>query len=79
MCLKDKRDVYQDGKEETLIRTIVNHLPAEYDAVMKSVRDLSRFRKYGKEGDIGAITNLEDNSRLNYSADRLPAYLSRIS
>jgi hypothetical protein len=75
MCPKDKRDAYQDGKEETLIRIILNHLPAEYDAAVKSVRDLSRLRKYGEEGDIGAITNLEDNSRLNYSADWLPAYL----
>jgi hypothetical protein len=74
MCPKDKRDAYQEGKEEQLIRIILNHLPAEYDAAVKSVRDLSRLRKYGEEGDIGAITNLEDNSRLNYSADWLPAY-----
>jgi hypothetical protein len=74
MCPKGKRDAYQDGKEEQLIRSILNHLPAEYDAAVKLVRDLSRLRKYGKEGDIGAITNLEDNSRLNYSADWLPAY-----
>jgi hypothetical protein len=71
MCPKDKRDAYQEGKEEQLIRIILNHLPAEYDAVVKSVRDLSRLRKYGEEGDIAAITNLEDNSRLNYSADWL--------
>jgi len=75
MCPKDKRDAYQDGKEETLIRIILNHLPAEYDAAVKSVRDLSRLRKYGEEGDIHQITNLEDNSRLNYSADWLPNYL----
>jgi hypothetical protein len=75
MCPKDKRDAYQDGKEETLIRIILNHLPAEYDAAVKSVRDLSRLRKYGEEGDIHRITNLEDNSRLNYSADWLPNYL----
>jgi hypothetical protein len=74
MFPKDKRDAYQDGKEETLIRIILNHLPAEYDAAVKSVRDLSRLRKYGEEEDIGAITNLEDNSRLNYSVDWLPAY-----
>jgi hypothetical protein len=74
MCPKDKRDADQEGKEEQLIRIILNHLPAEYDAAVKSVRDLSRLRKYGEEGDIGAITNLEDNSRLNYSADWLPAY-----
>ncbi len=77
MCLKGKRDAYQDGKEETLIRIILNHLPAEYeyDAAVKSVRDLSRLRKYGEEGDIHQIINLEDNSRLNYSADWLPDYM----
>ncbi len=75
MCPKDKRDTYQDGKEEQLIRIILNHLPAEYDAAVKSVRDQSRLRKYGEEGDIHQITNLEDNSRLNYSADWLPDYL----
>jgi hypothetical protein len=75
MCPKDKRDTYQDGKEETLIRLILRLLPAEYDASAKSVRDLSRLRKYGEEGDITQITNLEDNSRLNYSTDWLPDYL----
>ena len=75
MCPKDKRDEYQDGKEETLVRLILRLLPAEYDASVKSVRDLSRLRKYGEEGDITQITNLEDNSRLNYSADWLPDYL----
>jgi hypothetical protein len=75
MYSKDKRDAYQDGQEETLIRMILRFLPAEYDAAMKSVRDLSRLRKYGEEGDITQITNLEDNSRLNYSANWLPDYL----
>ncbi len=74
MCPKDKRNAYQDGKEETLIRIILNHLPAEYDSAVKAVRDLSRLIKYGEGGDISQITNLEDNSRLNYSADWLPAY-----
>jgi hypothetical protein len=74
MCPKDKKDAHQEGKEEQLIRIILNHLPAEYDAAVKSVRDLSRLRKYGEEGDIGTTTNLEDNSRLNYSADWLPSY-----
>jgi hypothetical protein len=62
-------------KEDTLIRIILNHLPAEYNTAVKSVRDLLRLRKYGEEGDIHQITNLEDNSRLNYSADWLPDYL----
>ena len=75
MCPKDKRDTYQEGTEQTLVRTILRLLPAEYDASVKAVRDLSRLRKYGEQGDITAITNLEDNSRLNYSADWLPDYL----
>jgi hypothetical protein len=75
MCPKDKRDNYQDGTEQTLVRMILRLLPAEYDAAIKSVRDLSRLRKYGEEGDITQITNLEDNSRLNYSTDWLPDYL----
>ena len=59
---------------ETLIRLILRYLPIDYDAAVKSVRDLSRLRKYGEEGDITKITNLEDNSRLNYSTDWLPDY-----
>ncbi len=35
MCPKDKRDGYQDGSEETLIRAILRYLPAEYDAAVK--------------------------------------------
>ncbi len=75
MCPKDKRDTYQEGTEQTLVRTILRLLPAEYDASVKAVRDLSRLRKYGEQGDITAITNLEENRRLNYSADWLPDYL----
>jgi hypothetical protein len=75
MCPKDKRDTYQDETEQTLVRMILRFLPAEYDASVKAVRDLSRLRKYGEQGGITAITNLEDNSRLNYSVDWLPDYL----
>ena len=38
MCPKDKRDGYQDGSEETLIRLILRYLPVDYDAAVKSVR-----------------------------------------
>jgi hypothetical protein len=51
MYPKNKRDAYQDGKEETMIRMILRFLPVEYDAAVKSVRDLSRLRKYGEEGE----------------------------
>jgi hypothetical protein len=54
----NKRDDYEDGKETTLTRMIIRKLPKEYDAAVKSVRDLHRFRTYGKEGEIGTITNL---------------------
>ncbi len=57
-----------------MIRIILQHLPVEYDAAVKSVRDLLRLRKYGEGGDIDQIMNLEDNNRLNYSTDWLPAY-----
>jgi len=75
MCPKDKRDHYEDGKETTLTRLIIRKLPKEYDAAVKSVRDLHRFRTYGKEGEIGTITNLEDNTRRNYETEWLPVYL----
>jgi hypothetical protein len=42
---------------------------------VKTVRDLHRFRAYGKEGDISKITNLEDNTRRNYETEWLPRYL----
>ncbi len=48
MCPNDKRDTYQEGTEQTLVRTILRLLPAEYDASVKAVRDLSRLRKYGE-------------------------------
>jgi hypothetical protein len=53
---------------------IIRLLPKEYDAAVKSVRDLVRFRKAGEEGTMGTITNLEDVSRINYSEDWLPPY-----
>jgi hypothetical protein len=76
MCPRDKREEYEDGKEITLTRLIIRKLPKEYDAAVKAVRDLHRFRAYGKEGDnISKITNLEDNTRRNYETKWLPRYL----
>ncbi len=75
MCPSDKRESYEDGKETTLTRLILRKLPKEYDVAVKTVRDLHRFRAYGKEGDISKITNLEDNTRRNYETEWLPRYL----
>ena len=75
MCPRDKREDYEDGKETTLTRMIIRKLPIEYDGAVKTVRDLHRFRAYGKEGDISKITNLEDNTRRNYETEWLPRYL----
>ncbi len=75
MCPRDKREDYEDGKETTLMRMIIRKLPKEYDVAVNRVRDLHRFRAYGKEGDISKITNLEDNTRRNYETEWLPRYL----
>ena len=74
MCPRDQRKDYEDGKETTLVRIILRHRPKEYDAAVKTVMDLHRFRLYGKEGDVSKITNLEDNSRVIYNTDWLPNY-----
>jgi hypothetical protein len=74
MCPVDMRDSYEDGKEETLVRLLVRHLPAEYDVAVKAVKDLARLRKYSEEGKLEAITNCEDNTRSNYASDYLPDY-----
>jgi hypothetical protein len=74
MCPKDQRKDYEDGKETTLVRIILRHRPKEYDAAVKTVMDLHRFRLYGKGGDVSKITNLEDNSRAIYNTDWLPKY-----
>ena len=63
MCPSELRDTYEDGKEETLIRILLRHLPAEYDAAVKTVRDLARLRKYSEDGNLEAITNCEDNTK----------------
>ncbi len=74
MCPSELRDTYEDGKEETLIRLLLRHLPAEYDMVVKTVKDLARLRKYSESGMLESITNFEDNTRANYAIDYLPAY-----
>ena len=72
MCPSELRDSYDDGKEETLIRLLLRHLPAEYDATVKTVKDLARLRKYSEGGNLESITNCEDNTRANYAIDYLP-------
>ena len=74
MCPKDKRSTYDTGKECTLVRILLRTLPAEYDAAVKSVRDLTKLRKYGLLGDLTQITNKEDNTRTNYDDEWLPPY-----
>ncbi len=74
MCPKERRNGYEDGKETTLVQIILRHRPKEYDAAVKTVMDLHRFRLFGREGGVSKITNLEDNSRVNYNTDWLPRY-----
>jgi hypothetical protein len=74
MCPSELRDTYDDGKEETLIRLLIRHLPAEYDGAVKAVKDLARLRKYSEGGKLESITNCEDNTRANYAGDYLPEY-----
>ena len=52
MCPVKLRDTYDDGKEETLIRLLLRHLPAEYDVAVKTVKDLARLRKYSESGSL---------------------------
>ena len=74
MCPKDKRETYEDGKVTTMVRIILRHRPQEYDSAVKTVMDLHRFRMYSKGGDVSKITNLDDNTRVNYQDDWLPDY-----
>ena len=74
MCPLENQDSYDAGKESTLVRILLRTLPSEYDMAVKSVQDLVRLRKASVEGQVGSITNLEDNVRKNYSADWLPKY-----
>ncbi len=74
MCPIELRETYEDGKEETLIRLLIRHLPAEYDTAVKTAKDLARLRKYSETGNLESITNCEDNTRANYAVDYLPDY-----
>jgi hypothetical protein len=74
MCPKDKRDSYEDGKEHTLVRIILRHIPAEYDAAVKYVRNMVKLRKYGENGNLSGFTNKEDHTRVNYDSEWLPPY-----
>ena len=42
MCPKDKRDTYEDGKEHTLVRIILQNIHAEYDAAVKNVKNMMK-------------------------------------
>ena len=57
------------------MKIILRTLPQEYDAAVKSVRDLFKLRRYGENGKLGQITNLEDHSRINYETDWVPPYV----
>ena len=74
MCPEDKRDTYEDGKEHTLVRIILRHIPAEYDAAVKYVRNMVKLRKYGENGNLSGFTNKEDHTRVNYDSEWLPPY-----
>ncbi len=69
LCPVDKQDQYEEGKETTLVRILLRTLPKEYDSSVKAVQDLVRLRKASIEGQVGYITNLEDNVKKNYSSD----------
>ncbi len=66
MCPKDKHKDYEEGKESTLVRNILHHLPAEYDDAVQNVRTLMKIREMIKNGDVSCITNLDDAVKINY-------------
>jgi hypothetical protein len=74
LCPKDMRESYESGKETTMVRMILKHIPKEYDACIKTCRGFIRMRKAGTEGNLAGITNLEDHVRMNYCEDWLPDY-----
>jgi hypothetical protein len=74
MCPKDKHKDYDEGKETTLVRLILNTLPAEYDSAVHHVRNLMAIRNMVKGGDIDSITNLDDAVKINYDTSWLPLY-----
>jgi hypothetical protein len=74
MCPKDKRKDYEEGKETTLVRIIINTLPSEYDEAVQNVRNLMRIREMLKSGDPSTITNLDDAIKINYNTSWLPPF-----
>jgi hypothetical protein len=74
MCPKDKHKDYDEGKETTLVRLILNTLPSEYDDAVQNVRNLMRIREMIKSGNIDSITNLDDAIKINYDTSWLPPY-----
>ncbi len=45
MCPKEKHKDYEEGKESTLVRNILHHLPVEYDDAVQNVRTLMKIRE----------------------------------
>ena len=68
MCPKEMHKDYDEGKESTLVRNILNALPAEYDDVVQNVRNLVRIREMikSKSGNIDLVTNVDDAIKINY-------------
>jgi hypothetical protein len=69
---KEKHRDYEEGKETTLVRNILNFLPAEYDDAVQNVRNLMRIREMMTSGKVEVITNLDDVVKINYDTKRLP-------
>ena len=74
MCPKDKHKDYDEGKETTLVRLILNALPAEYDEAVQGVRTLLKIREMIKSGNVELITNLDDAVKINYDTSWLPPF-----
>jgi hypothetical protein len=55
MCPKDKHKDYDEGKETTLVRLILNTLPAEYDSAVHHLRNLMAIRNMVKGGDVDSM------------------------
>ena len=74
MCPKEKHKDYEEGKESTLVRNILHHLPVEYDDAVQQVRTLMKIREMIKTGDVSTITNLDDAVKINYDTSWIPPY-----
>ncbi len=74
MCPKEKHKDYEEGKESTLVRNILNFLPAEYDDAIQNVRNIMKIREMVSSGDVNVITNLDDAIKINYDTSWLPPY-----